>query len=112
MADLEAVIATPSSFDDTVPISELPDTLGGEEPMVAVKEATHLEDSVATSHDEELGIRSDWPPSIGEHIAANFSDGFYVGEVTDIVDSSIVKVSYMSPKTILTADHGEHSRRF
>ena len=52
------------------------------------------------------------PISIGEHIAANFPDGFYIGEVTDIIDSNIVKVSYMSPKTILAADHGEHSRRF
>ena len=46
------------------------------------------------------------PISIGEHIAANFPDGFYIGEVTDIIDSNIVKVSYMSPKTILAADHG------
>ena len=27
-----------------------------------------------------------WPPNIGEHLAVNFEDGFYIGEVLAIVD--------------------------
>ena len=52
-----------------------------------------------------------WPTRVGEHIAANFSDGFYIGEVMDIIDDDTIKVSYMSPKRITTVDQEEHMRR-
>ena len=55
---------------------------------------------------------SDWPPPIGYHIAANFSDGFYIGQVESVIDNETVMVSYMHRKKVLTADHDEHSRRF
>ena len=44
--------------------------------------------------------------------AAKFMDGFYIGEVVSIVDQEHVKVSYMQPKRIVTADDAEHPRRF
>ena len=49
---------------------------------------------------------------IGEHIAVNFSDGFYIGEIIDKIDDSTYRVSHMSPKVVLTADSNEHKRRF
>ena len=49
---------------------------------------------------------------IGKHIAVNFSDGFYIGEIIDKIDDSTYRVSYMSPKVVLTADSNEHKRRF
>ena len=55
---------------------------------------------------------SAWPPAIGDHIAANFTDGFYIGEVVSVVDEDIVNVSYMRPKIIATANDEEHPRRF
>ena len=57
-------------------------------------------------------IPSDWSPRVEEHIAANFSDGFYIGEVLEVIDDDTIKVSYMSPKLIMTAVPDEHKRRF
>ena len=54
---------------------------------------------------------SDWSPPIGYHIAANFSDGFYIGQVESVIDNETVMVSYMHPKEVLTAEPDEHSRR-
>ena len=108
MDDLEAVITNMHTLNQQI------------EP-VTTETAVEVEDEILpdtliekhTIDDEEvLGMRSDWPPIVGEHIAANFSDGFYIGEVIDIIDSCTVKVSYMSPKSILTAEAGEHERRF
>ena len=42
---------------------------------------------------------------IGEHIAANFSDGFYDGETLEQIDDSTYRVSYMSPKAVSTTDY-------
>ena len=53
-----------------------------------------------------------WPPKIGEHIAANFDDGFHIGEVISIIDNDTVNVSYMKPKKVLTASADEHPRKF
>ena len=83
MADLEAAIATST-------------TVNTEEPSAPII----IEDS----------SESDF--MIGEHIAANFSDGFYIGEILEKIDDETYKVSYMSPKTIATADAFEHPRRF
>ena len=41
---------------------------------------------------------SDWPPDIG-----NFTDGFCIGAVKEIIDENRVRVSYMEPKEIFTA---------
>ena len=49
---------------------------------------------------------------IGEHIAENFSDGFYVGEILEKIDDSTYRVSYMSPKVVSTADYNEHKKRY
>jgi hypothetical protein len=37
------------------------------------------------------------------HLAINFEDGFYIGEVVVIMNVEIVKVSYRVPKKISTA---------
>ena len=61
--------------------------------------------------DDEI-CPSDWPPTVHDHIAANFSDGFYIGEVLEVIDDDTVKVSYMAPKKILTAAPTENKQRF
>ena len=53
-----------------------------------------------------------WPPKLGEHIVVNFDDGFYIGEVINIIDGETVNVSYMEPKRILTASTEEYTRKF
>ena len=53
-----------------------------------------------------------WPPKLGEHLAVNFEDGFYVGEVLEILDDETVKVSYMVPKKISTASVELNPRLF
>ena len=53
-----------------------------------------------------------WPPKLGEHLAVNFKDGFYVGEVLEILDNETVKVSYMVPKKISTASVELNPRLF
>ena len=49
---------------------------------------------------------------IGEHIVANFSDGFYVGKILEKIDDFTYRASYMSPKVVSTADYNEHKRRY
>ena len=65
-----------------------------------------------TPMNEESMSEEDWPPTLGEHVVANFTEGFFIGEVIGIVDISTVKISYMTPKTILTAAKGERPRRY
>ena len=47
-----------------------------------------------------------------DHLAAIFSDGFYIGEVLKVLDDETARVSYMAPNKILTADTAEHPQRF
>ena len=102
MADLEAVINAEreTSNDTNKPdTSKTPTTSEGQE-------------GPTISSDDGAEVLSDWPPDIGQHIAGNFTDGFYIGEVKEIIDANTVKVSYMEPKKILTAAQDENSRRF
>ena len=61
---------------------------------------------------KSMGTSEPWPPKIGEHLAVNVEDGFYVGEVVQIVSEEIVKVSYMLPKKISTASTELNPRLF
>ena len=101
MADLEAVInfETEASND-----TNKPDTL--------ITPATNEGQKGPSISSEGAEVLSDWPPDVGQHIAGNFTDGFYIGEVKEIIDANRVRVSYMEPKEILTAAQDEHSRRF
>ena len=82
MADLKAVInfETEASNDTNVPdMLKMPTTSEGQEgPSISSDEAEVL---------------SDWPPDVGQHIAGNFTDGFYIGEVKEIIDANTVRVS-------------------
>ena len=60
----------------------------------------------------ESDMSGPWPPTVGDHLAVNFVDGFYVGEVIKIINSETVKVSYMSPKKISTASSDLDARLF
>ena len=62
--------------------------------------------------DNEYYLTSEWPPKVLDHLAAIFSDGFYIGEVLKVLDDETARVSYMAPKKILTADTAEHPQRF
>ena len=53
-----------------------------------------------------------WPPKLGDHLAVNFEDGFYLGEVVEMVSAETVKVSYMLPKKIATASTELNPRLF
>ena len=96
MEDLEAVIGV-SNAENSCQESANGTTLDIDEEEIV--NTDHLPDS-------------DWPPPIGYHIAANFSDGFYIGQVESVIDSQLVMVSYMHPRKVLTTDLDEHSRRF
>ena len=73
------------------------------------------------SSQEESTYDDDMPTSlatedesyqIGEHIVANFSDGFYVSKILEKIDDFTYRASYMSPKVVSTADYNEHKRRY
>ena len=49
---------------------------------------------------------------VGEFIAASFEDGFFIGEVLEIIDHDTVQVDYMIPKKVRSADLNEHPRRY
>lgn len=50
---------------------------------------------------------------VGEHVAVNFDDGFYIGEVLQAGEGDDhVTVSYMKPKKISTAPEGTNIRQF
>ena len=110
MADLEAVIDPDSSAQieevtDDACGAQSPTTEDGEtvpDPMVQ---------SRSTDEDEDF-LPSEWPPQVHDHIAGNFSDGFHIGGVLEVLDDETVKVSYMLPKRIATAHPMEHKRRF
>ena len=85
---------------------------GMKETTTKGRTATSSENPIAKDTSDDLAVRSDWPPRVGEHIAGNFTDGFHIGEVEEILDENTVRVSYMVPKEILTAADDEHSRRF
>ena len=36
--------------------------------------------------DNEYYLTSEWPPKVLDHLAAIFSDGFYIGEVLKVLD--------------------------
>ena len=105
--DLEEVIASDfihSSTDDADlahPIEEVNPISSNDTGLPLGAEVNEIED--ITQSDSFL--------SVGTHIAANFSDGFYLGEILAVYGDTI-KVSYMHPKSVLTANTDEHSRRF
>ena len=72
-------------------------------------------DSTPAMHELQAGSAvqaGPWPPKMGEHLAVNFEDGFYIGEVIAIIDEETVKVSYMMPKKIATASTELNLRLF
>ena len=73
---------------------------------------TEIGTSALDVEDDDYYYTSEWPPKVHDHLAAIFSDGFYIGEVLEILDDETVRVSYMAPKKIMTADAMEHPRRF
>ena len=75
--------------------------------IVSSQEESTYDDNMPTSLATE-----DENYQIGEHIAENFSDGFYVGEILEKIDDSKYRVSYMSPKVVSTADYNEHKKRY
>ena len=87
MEDFEGVIAWLVRMDDGFKI-------------VSSQEESTYDDGKPTSL-----ATTDESYQIGEHIAANFSDGFYDGETLEQIDDSTYRVSYMSPKAVSTTDH-------
>ena len=60
----------------------------------------------------ERSSSTGWPPYINDHVAVRFVDGFYIGEVVEVLDNETLRISYMQPKTVLTASPSEHKRKF
>ena len=103
MEDLQGVIGTKNNRSEEI-----------EDAVVNIEDSVDRNEDVAENYqltDNDSGT-SNWPPKIGEHIAANFDDGFHIGEVIGIIDDDTVNVTYMKPKKILTASPDEHPRRF
>ena len=73
-----------------------------------------------TTDDDEIltpavaSVQGPWPPKVGDHIAVNFEDGFYLGEVKrlDPKFPNKVMVSYMKPKKLVTAEPNVDKRQF
>ena len=74
MADLEAVINADRQTSNETNKSDTPTTSEGQ-----------VGPSMSS---DEAELLSDWPPDIGQHIAGNFTDGFYIGEVKEIIDAN------------------------
>ena len=84
MEGLEAVIASPATMED------------GFKTISSQEERTYDDDTPTSLGTEDESYQ------IGEHIAANFSDGFYVGGTLEKIDDSTYRVS--------TADYNKHNR--
>ena len=69
---------TDPSADATVYQSIIPTETGTSAPAV---------------EDDDYYYTSEWPPKVHDHLAAIFSDGFYIGEVLEILDDETVRVS-------------------
>ena len=94
MENLEAVIALPATMED------------GFKTVSSQEESTYGDDTPIFLATEDESCQ------IGEHISANFSDGFYVGEILEKIDYSTYRVSYMSPKVVSIAHYNKHKRRY
>ena len=86
MGDLEAVIASPATMEN------------GFKTVLSQKGSKYADDTSTSLATEDESYQTE------EHIAANFSDGFYVGEIHEEIDDSTYSVSCMSLKVISTAD--------
>ena len=92
-------------------------TMGDLEQVVGDMEEVSQE---ITDDDDEVlmpavaSVQGPWPPKVGDHLAVNFEDGFYLGEVKNLDPKSPDKVlvSYMKPKKIMTADSDVDRRQF
>ena len=54
-----------------------------------------------------MDIHQDLPHlSLSEHVAGNFEQGFYIGEIIELVDAEYDKISYMAsvPQNFLYGD--------
>ena len=83
------------------------------------EKTTTLEEKVDESEEEipQQPVQSSfqagpWPPKLGDHLAVNFEDGFYLGEVVELISAETVRVSYMLPKKIATASAELNPRLF
>ena len=81
MSDLEAVIAKPDCAENSEEV-----TTTSSENLSTVRQSAFM----STAYEEPLSNISDWPLAKGTHIATNFSDGFYVGEVLSVLDDDTV----------------------
>ena len=75
MEDMEAIIASPATMED------------GFKTVSSQEENTDGDDTptILATEDESY--------QIGEHILANFSDGFHAGEILEKIDDSTYRVS-------------------
>ena len=113
LEDLEKVVEDSNVEDSNVEDSNVEDesTEKSSDERVDMIE----KDVTETLHEAQLEFPHQvgpWPPKLGDHLAVNFEDGFYLGEVAELVNSETVKVSYMSPKKISTASTELNPRLF
>ena len=92
MEDFEGVIAWPVRMDDGFKIV-----------------SSQIENAYDDGKPTYLAT-TDESYQIGEHIAANFWDGFYDGGTLEQIDDSKYRVSYMSPKAVSTTDYNEQEK--
>ena len=109
MADLEKVIGIGKAIVD--PLSEdICEQQNSEEHASVIPTETNRSQKVSDTVEKLKQVG--WPPQLGEHIAASFDSGFYIGEVVGYIDDDTVDVSYMEVKQVLTSSVQEHPRKF
>ena len=101
-------------LDKVVGVSDeaVVDSENNDAEMTTLEESTDCENGTPQQQAESSYKAGPWPPKIGDHLAVNFEDGFYLGEVIELVSPEVVKISYMLPKKISTASTELNPRIF
>ena len=94
MEGLEAKIASPATLEDKFKTDS------------SQAQSTYNDDTPASIATEDESYQ------IEENVAGNFLDSFYIGEISEKIDDSTYRVSYMSPKAVSTADYNKQKRRY
>ena len=73
------------------------------EPLLEEDEREDDDTHCETEEQEPLNVLSPGPAtslnlSLSEHVAVNFDQGFYIGEIIELIDAEYDKISCMAPK--------------
>ena len=85
-----------------VTLDDLDSVIAASGEQVQVEEDEREDDDThcETEEQEPLNVLSPGPAtslnlSLSEHVAVNFEQGFYIGEIIELIDAEYVKISYI-----------------